>query len=309
MGRILELQEMENRLLSEFSQGWAPTQYLNRTVLPAIPVMDDKGRYLVDKNGLMIYDTELAPRADAKTVDFSHGYDNWEVFDHALASYLSKKEIAVAKRSGVDKVSDLKEATIAFILNLLEAKREKSAADRIFGTAYYHADHQKDNVAWNDEDSDPIGDIITGQDMVRDMGVIPNSLVMGYKAFSALRVHPKLLAFFKNQMGLLTIDQMKEVLGVKNIIVGEGAYNSGTENNPVLTPFWGSHCAIVPIHTPEEMRLGFRVHTALFDKLDDYHSYEEDKGLNVRLTQTATYGLLTTNIKHGYLITNVIASS
>ncbi len=309
MPRPLDLAEMENRMLTEFSQGYAPTSYINRLVLPPIPVTRDKGSYFVDENGLLIYDTELAPRADAKTIDFATGSEKWEVFDHALAGLLSKKEIQAARETGVEQLSDLKETLIAKLITLLEAKREKNCADRVFGAAYYDSEYQTDNVAWNDEDSDPIGDIMTGMEAVRDMGAIPNSLVLGRKAYNALRVHPKLIAFFKNQMGMLSDEQIKNVLGVTNIIVGDNVYNSGSPKNPILTPFWGDHCAIYPIHSAQEMKMGARVHTVLFDKLTDYHSYEEDKSLNVLYTQTTCYGLKTINTKQGYLIKNVIASS
>lgn len=311
MPDIKNLKSMENKILTTFSQGWNPQAMINRIVCPPIPVTRSKGDYMANKNGLMIYDTERAPRTRAKTVDFEHGTSPWATDDHWLSVLMDKDEIEEAQETGLEALMNLKQDAVSLVMSLLEAKREKAVADRLMGTSYYHNDFQKDIEAtpWNDQTSgDPIADILEAIKAVRSVGAVANALVMSANVFDALCVHPALTDHFKNQMGRLTEAQILGLFrGVNKIVVGEGMYNTGTQDAPVLTPFWGDHCAVVPINSLVELKQGRKAHTVVFDRLNAYKSMEHDEGETVRVIQKVEWGVLTINTQHGFLIENAVA--
>lgn len=316
MPRINTMNSLENKLISRFSTGYRPPKFINRLVLPPIPVEKDTGRYLVDLNGNLIYDAERAPRAEAKQVNFNISYGNWAVNEYALGMHLDNKEISAAKSSGAQKLVDLKKLASRKLINLLELKREKVVADIVGGTSYYDNDFQKaltNGEEWSDEDSDPIGDIMTGMNKVRSqVGFMPNAMVMGRQTYNVLAVHPQLISYFKNQMGRLTLDQIKSLFeGIDQIIIGDGVYNSGTEDSPTITDFWGDMCALYIIPSMAELEEGTQVHAAMFDKLVDYMFVENPYkySLGIEVTQSVTWGAQHISDKNGYLITNTVADA
>ena len=311
MPDIKNLKSMENRVLTTFSQGWNPQDMINRIVCPPIPVTRSQGDYMVDKNGLRLYDTERAPRTRAKTVDFEHGTSSWSTKDQWLSVLLDKDEIEEAQSTGLEALMNIKQDAVSLVMNLLEAKREKAVADRVMGTSYYHNDFQKDiaSTPWNDQtNGDPIADIMEAVKAVRSVGAVANALVMSGAVYDALCVHPAMLDYFKMQMGRLTDAQILSMFrGVTRIVIGDATYNSGTEDAAVLTPYWGDHCAVVPINSLQELKQGRKAHTVVFDRLNAYKSLEHDEGETVRMIQKVEWGILTINTQHGYLIENAVA--
>lgn len=312
MPNINTLEQMEVRLLSEFSQGFIPGGFFNRLILPPITVLKSRGKYLAGKNGLMLYDTERAPRTQAKQIDHNYGSGEYRTYEHALAHPLDKKEIQAANEVGLTQLQNLKENVISLLISLLELNREKGTADVVFGSTYYHADYQDDigSTPWNNHSTgDPIGDINAAIKAVREAGAVPNALVMSSDVFDVLKTHPDLVNHFKNQMGVLTAEQIIGLFGpIKKIVVADCMYNSGTEDAEVLTNVWGNHCAVYPIPSPEELMRGARVHAALFDKLSGYHAYEHDQGVLVNYTQIVEWGIEAINNQCGFLIQNTLGS-
>ncbi len=305
--------KFRSELLTKFSQAWRPATHINRMVLPPIPVETDKGTYLVEANGNVLYDTARALRAKPRQVEYSADTGEWTVQEHALGGALDFKEIKRAEQSKVAKLMALKQRRIGSLLNDLENVREKAVSDIIFGSSYYGSGHHLDlssgsNKAWNEEGSDPVADILTGIRTVRGkIGQLPNAMVLGYDTYQALATHPQLIAQFKVQQGLLTPDQVKSLFtGVKYLIIGSGTYNAGTPEAPVVTDFWGDYCALIPIPSTDELMEGTQTHSIFLDKTVDYWTAEEAKLWGVEFMQSVTWGVKTVNNQAGYLISKTL---
>lgn len=76
-----------------------------------------------------------------------------------------------------------------------------------------------------------VKDIEAGKSVVRaQIGVIPNLLTLPYDVFVALRNAPELKAYFSYvQGGLLTLDNLKAVLGFDDIVISGTILNSANE--------------------------------------------------------------------------------
>ena len=314
MPAITNLSDFQNKLLTNFSTGYRPNKYVNREALPPVEVDDDSGSYITELNDNMLVDDARAIRARAKSVDFNFAKGTFSLEEHALSLPLDKKkEIEKAVEISSLKLNNLKESSVRKLLNMLEVRREYLAAQMLHGTGNYHSNNKKalsGNSCWSDyTNSDPVGDIMTGIDMVRNtIGYNPNGLVMDSYTWALLRNHPAILAYYKVNQGMASKEQVMALFdGIDTIVVGTAMYNAGTPSVPSPTNFWADNCAIIPIPSAQELADGAQVHSVMFDQLSAYGSYEFDEGEVVRMMQTVAYGVMKVNDKAGYLISNTKA--
>ena len=113
---------------------------------------------------------------------------------------------------------------------------------------------------WSDKNnSDPIGDIELAKNTIYDsVGMAPNTMIMSWKVFQSLRFHPQVADLLgtkyggngvKNSTVGLTIDQIKGAFDVKNVLIGEGVYNTAKEGQTKsMSPIWGKHCWLAYIN-------------------------------------------------------------
>ena len=78
----------------------------------------------------------------------------------------------------------------------------------------------------------------------------PNTMAIGYKAWRALKRHPKLKAILSDTRSrLVQIADLREIFEIENIVVGKGIYST---DNGVVTDLWGGNLvlAYVPKAAP-----------------------------------------------------------
>lgn len=111
-------------------------------------------------------------------------------------------------------------------------------------------------VTWDDPSSDPIGDIETGiETVLKNTGMRPNVLGVGYKVWKALKQHPDIL----NRIGtgnasntdprMITRQLVAALFGLEEIMVGEVAYNSAAEGAAISMDFAAGRNALLCYRT------------------------------------------------------------
>jgi len=304
---------LNNPVLSNFAQNYVPSMYINRIILPPVIVGRTSGSYTVGRNGLMLYDTERAPRTQPKQVDHSFTTGTYSTREHSLDHPLDMVEVREAEETGVANLMQLKKNSVSLVMNLLELRREYEAMSYVFGAANYDSNNKLDlssSNEWDDYTSgDPIGDINNAIEVVKAAGARPNCLAMDSATWHVLRNHPDLIGYFKNQMGVLTAEQVKSLFDpITMIVITDAVYNSGTEASETLTPLVEHKCAVLPVPSMEEMLAGARVHSALFDKRNAYKTLEWEQGPLLHLQQFVQYGVELVNNKAGFLFSTTITA-
>jgi len=295
-------------MLTNIALGYQPNMYKNRIILPPVPVTKDTGKYYVGKNGLFIYNTERAPRTQPLQIDQKFGSGTYHTREHALDHPLDASEIQAAQESGVSQLTNLEQTAMNYVMNSLELKREKEAMGVVGGTSYYHSNNKLDlsgTHRWSDYTSGtPLEDINEAVKVCKGQGAMANTLVMDDTTFRFLVNHPSLISYFKNQMGQLTEAQVLSLIpGIKKIIITDAVYNSGDEDNPVLVPIKEKFCAVMPVFTPQEMQMGVRLHSAMFDKTNATKTYRYSVGALMHIQQFVQYGVEAINDQCGFLFT------
>ena len=107
------------------------------------------------------------------------------------------------------------------------------------------------SAVFTDPNSDPEGVVDDAKAAVRNKIVKePNTMVIGYQAWRALKRHPKLKEILSDTRSrLVQLNDMREIFEIENIVVGKGIYST---DNGVVTDLWGGNLvlAYVPKAAP-----------------------------------------------------------
>jgi hypothetical protein len=310
-GRLSQLGGETNPILSQFAVGYKPVQGIARLVAPIVPSLTRTGTLMTfGKEGFMLYDTERALRAPAKKADFHLSTDTYTCAEHAFETQLDYAEIKEAEKYGASKILSLGQRAVSFTQRILELELEKAVADIILSGTYY-ASGNKVTLSGGDQfsdyaNSDPIGVVDTGLAAARaDMGIEPNTGVIGYTAWKKLKNHPALLAIYENVVkGILTPALVAEALGLEQLYVGKPVYSTDAG---VFTDIWGDYMALIYMPPAAEMAEGTTPHTVIIEE-EGYpmvKTYDEKKVRSYETTRR--YQVKNVSTSYGYLISDLIA--
>jgi len=317
-GRLAQLRASTNPILTSFAVGFKPVAGIARLVAPIVRADRESGTlFTFGKEGFFIYDTQRALRANAKKADFHLSSDTFLCTEHAIETSLDYKELDQASKYGAARVLQLEQRSINFTQRILDVELEKAVADLIFSGTYY-ASGNKVTLTGGDQfsdyaNSDPQGVVQTGMAAARaDMGIEPNTMVIGYTAWQTLRFHPQLLEKIKySQKGILTEDLVAQLLGVDRVIVGKKVYSTDAG---VFTDLWGDYIALiyVPVDAQgnvmgEEMVEGTTPHTVIIEEMGypEVRTYDEKKVRSYETTRK--YQVKNISTSYGYLISDTVA--
>lgn len=302
-----------NSALSNISVKYRNPGYIADKVFPVVKVNKRSDVYYVynREDSFTVPDTKLAPSGFANEIDWGLSQDNYSVRDYALADFVDDTTVANADnpiRPLVDTTENL--------TDLMWLNYEKRVADIAFSAATYDANH-KANLAGSEWDSltgDPIKDIEEG--MLKTQPVTPNTLVLGFRAWKALRRHPDILKAVKTSgqlgkdRGLARQEEVAELFGLKQVLVGMSQRNSAKLGQPATYEFiWNKDAllAFVP-ESPgiKQPTLGF---TFEFMPREVQEIREEKRGLKggtlVKVTHSSDEKLVAADV--GYFLQNAAA--
>ncbi len=298
-------------ILTQFVVGYVSPQFIGRLVAPLVPSYAAAGTlYTFGKEGFYIYDTQRALRANANKIQFAISKDTYVCVEHALESSLDYKELEEAERIGAKEVLKLEQRTVMGIENAMTRKLEKEIADYIFGTSYY-ATGNKTTLSggdqWSDpNNSDPVGNIDTGKIAARaDMGIEPNTGVIGYTAWAKLKRHPQILDKIKySQLGVSTVQLIKEIIELENLYIGMSNYAA---DDGTFTDLWTDSMALIYIPPKDQLVEGTTPHTILIEQkgYPEVKTYSMKKTIDYENTHKRVVKNISTS--YGYLISDIIA--
>jgi len=308
--RNKQIQGETNPILTKFATGYKPVQGIAHLVAPTVPSIKESGTlFSFGKEGFMVYDSERALRAATKKIDFHLSKETFRCEEHALESSLDYEEIDIAAKYGPKEVLNLEKRAVQLTQQALQTELEKAVADIMFSATYY-ASGNKVTLTSGDkfsdfDNSDPMGVVDTGMIAARaDMGVEPNTGVIGYTAWKTLRKHPQLIDKIKYSMkGNLTPDLVAEIFGLEKLIVGKGVYSSDAG---VFTDIWGDYFALIYVPPKSEMPEGTTPHTIVLEQtgFPRVKTYLSKKTKDYETTRK--YQVKNVSTSNGYLISDMV---
>lgn len=228
-----------NRPLTNVSIAYRNTMYIARMVCPFVPSNNqsdlyfafDKSSWIRNRSGPRAPGTE-APQGDYILTTASYLCEN-DSFAHPV----------------YDEVVDNADAPLQplitgtnFVSDALELGLEIKVADLVSGSTNWTS-ASNPTTQWDNDTSDPWGDIDTEIDAVRKtIGRMPNMMTLSWSVWKALRNHPDFLDRVKytRSSGKVLLSDLAEWFGVDNVYLGGGIKDTSQEGATAsISDIWG----------------------------------------------------------------------
>ena len=112
---------------------------------------------------------------------------------------------------------------------------------------------------WNEYDiSNPIYDVDAAKNAVRkQVGLVPNTMVVSYEVFLVLKEHPKVLEKIKySERGIVTEDILAAAFGIPNFHVAGGIINSANEGQTINpSDIWSDSVVIAHVNPANSLEV------------------------------------------------------
>lgn len=238
--------------------------YIADQVFPMVPVQHQTDVYFVWSKADFFRD-EAQLRADA--AESAGTGVNLTTATYNAKVWALHQDIGPQVRSNADPAVDLDVAVTRQLTQKLMIRR-----DRVFQTSYmttgvWSADvtgaaagtgvvGTSTTVFWDDDaNSDPFTDIAIQQtSILQNTGYLPNTLVLSWGVYQALRKHPLIIDRIKYTQatfaGTITPALLAEAFDIGRVVVSKAVYNSAGENLTATMTFINSKTALLAYVAP-----------------------------------------------------------
>lgn len=223
MGRLEDLRI--NAYLSEVARGYTNSAFIADSLFPTVESDLEKVEiFEFNKEAFQVYGTERAIRAESNVVSPKRFNKKLTTLtEHDLAYPIDYREEEESK-----KVKLQLHATNV-VTEGLKLKQEKQCADLVQDPANYPTGNKiilSGTSKFTVDGSDPIGVIEDAKDAVATkIAQEPNTMVIGHESWKALKRHKQIRDLISdNQNKIITINFLKEIFEIPNIIVGRAVF-------------------------------------------------------------------------------------
>lgn len=213
-------------------------------VLPEFPVTSESFKWneYPHAQGVSVPDTKVGRKSRTAEVEFGAIERDGSTEDHALQDTVPVTDATA--NSDIDPEAVAAEMTS----QLVTLAREARTARLVFDPATYlpaQVTAYAAGAGWTNPATDVLGQFEDAKDA---MVVSPNTLTVGLDGLRALRKHPQLVKSLRPNdtgEGRLTMDELKELLEMETILVGQAQLNLGKPGqDPVLRRVWADHASL-----------------------------------------------------------------
>ncbi|GKS97027.1 major capsid protein [Acidovorax sp. SUPP2825] len=198
------------------------------------------------------YNTRRAPGTATKQVRISWQGQTYTVDQHAIDVPIPREliqESDEARRLNVGANLDISQIAVNTSLQILNTSYEMEAASLATDPAAFGPNvlALTGGTKWTADTGTPVTDISSAAESIRvATGRRPNTLVVSAKAFNALALNKQVKSYMPTTMlGPATLDQLKTILNVPNIVIADGVW---TSDAGVVTDIWGNNAILA--YTP-----------------------------------------------------------
>ena len=223
------------------------TQFVATQAFPIISVQHRSDQYPLWDRGDTLRD-ELTYRAPATENQTIGNRISWH--DYACKVRGGKMAIPDQTRNNQDSSVTLEMAVTRIATQKALISTERVWADKFFKASAGWSEPSSAVTKWDTSGGDPIGDIETGINAIAQYGFMPNTLVLGYRAYKTLKHHADIVDRYKHTTSQsITPNMIARIFDLNRIIVASAAYNSADELQTESTNFILSDGALL-LHTP-----------------------------------------------------------
>lgn len=235
-------------------------------VLPRVNVDVKEFKYRVydTAQGITVPNTFVGRRGQPSEVEFTATEQTGSAEDYGLDDPVPQDDIdqaAKAVANGGTAIDPLLDAT-EYLTDLIILDREIRTAGIVFNPATYGSAN-KIQLSGTDQFDDPDSDALSILQEGLDSTLIfrPNTLVIGQSAWTKLRTNRSMVSVLQPNVtapkGVLTREQVAEILEIDKVIVGSSFVNNARKGQAAQPArVWGGHCALLHINPQANAKRG-----------------------------------------------------
>lgn len=240
-------------ILSTHARGYRNADFIYPALFPLVTIPNRSMRVLkFGKESFRKLNTRRAPGANKKRVQYGYASDPVALIQDALEGVVPiEHQQEAAAVPGVD----LGAGAVNMVMDIIDLGHEYDAAQKARDPNAYDANHKLALVGadrWESETSNPAGDIDAGQEVVRQsIGRYANTLVLGPKAFKALKNHPKIKEQFKyTSADSITVEMLATYFSLRRVVVGSAVWlPENATDAAIAQDVWGDDAILA--YVPE----------------------------------------------------------
>lgn len=301
-GRLQRLRVVDP-VLTKLATGYKNTQFISSVLFPTASMQKEAGIIPVfGKEAFRVYDTKRALRAASNVMPV----DDLSTITVALDEHDLVYPIDTREQN--EAYFDQKAKGIKRAKDAVELEKEIEAANLAQDINTYASDSKVTLAAadqWSASTGDPIEVIEAAKDVMRSkIGMRPNTIVMGHVVYSALKYCKALQeALGANERKVITLDILKDLFGIRNIVVGETLKSINADDE--LDDIWGNNLILAYVAQSdggadyETPSFGYTLQKTGYPQADTYDTVG-GKVFNCRYTDI--YKTVVVGQEAGYLV-------
>ena len=245
MGRLSKLRVVDP-VLSALAIGYSNAAFVGDQLLPFVTLDKEGGKIpRFGKEAFTIYQTERALRAKSNRIN----PEDVDGIDISLDEH--DLEYPIDYREDAEAAFPLQAHATNRVVEGIRLRHEAMVASMTQNANNYPAGNKialSGTDVFTDANSDPEGVVDDAKAAVRNKVVKePNTMVIGYKSWRAMKRHPKLKAILSDTRSrLVQLADLREIFEIENIVVGKGVYRTDAG---VVTDLWGGTLVLAYVPT------------------------------------------------------------
>jgi hypothetical protein len=234
-----------DQFLTNISIGYQNSTFYGRQLFPLVPVSRQTNKYpIFGKERFKLYDDSRRPGAEAiERPSWRLSNDVYFCDGHA------QKEAIPDELKANSDVPDIEIQTTEDLTDAIWLRHEKVVFDAIFAAGSPVPNTTLSGTSqWSDYvNSDPVVAVENQKSTIfKNIAKVPNTLIVSYPVFLALRAHPKILDRFKyTQTAVLMPDHLRAAFDVENFWVAGALKDTTNQGQASALDFvWGKNAVL-----------------------------------------------------------------
>jgi hypothetical protein len=252
---LAEIRLKQNPILSSLLLGMGQGTLVAEQLFPRLPqVLSSVNLAKLGDERLRRYNLRRAPGSATKRVNIKFEGVTYSVDQYAVEVPMPRellREADESRKLNVGNYLDVSRIAMTTATDVLSLDYELEVAAMATNAATYAAGHVlalAGGTKWSASTGTPVTDIRAASDIIRKkIGKRPNKLTLSADAESALSMNAEVKSYLPDsQMGPATLDQLKTILKVKEIVVGDSVW---VNESDVGADVWGNNAILAYVPT------------------------------------------------------------
>lgn len=255
MMTLAEIRLKQNPILTSLLLGMGQGSFVAEKLFPRLP--QSLSSVMLAKVGderFRKYNLRRAPGAPTKRVDIKYDGSTYTVDQYAVEVPIPRellREADESRRLNVGNYLDISRIAMVTANDILALDYEIEVATLATTPATYAAGHVVALAAgtkWSADTGTPVDDIEAAHNLIRKkIGRRANKLTLSADAHQALKNNIQVRSYLPDsQLGGPTLDQLKNILNVKEIVIGDAVWKDETDQG---LDVWGNNAVLA--YVPE----------------------------------------------------------